>query len=191
MKDSTRRKIYLDMDGVLANFMYSAVKLFVDNDTIIFHLLRTWPLHMSLHDLVGVAEGQFWNRINQGGTSFWAGLRIYPWTVRLLKLAEKHGDVFILSSPARGANSAGGKVVWIEKNITDYSRKFILTPKQHKRLLARPGDILVDDHVKTCAEWEESGGHAILFPQPWNGNFNVEDPCERVALDLMALRPPA
>ena len=37
-----------------------------------------------------------------------------------------------------------------------------------KAQCADPGDILIDDDPSQCRAWQQAGGRALLFDQPWN-----------------------
>jgi len=182
-----KRTIYLDMDGVLVNFTLSAMKLYVDNQAVIAHMMETWPNGKRVHDIVGVHKDMFWRKVNEKGVMFWSSMIQYPWCSQLVTLAQRFARVVILSSPARGGESAMGKIQWIEKNLNELSREFILTPKKHKCRLAKPGDVLIDDTAETCSSWTNHGGDAILFPRPWNNHPDWCNPMQAVIRQLGAL----
>ena len=184
------RIIYLDMDGPLADFVNTALFRFVNSEAVVAHMISTWPAGSGLDGLyamLGITQDEFWNEINQGGIDLWRNLLKHLWADELISLAEHFGDVLILSSPARGGNSASGKLLWLADKLPSYSRRFILTPKKFKHLLARPNDILIDDDPKTCGKWHNKGGEAILFPRPWNDHPDWLDPMVAVRRVLQKL----
>lgn len=171
--------VYLDMDGVLADFVTAAMYRFIKNRAVIDRLLSAWPPESGLdgiYEILGVKENAFWHEVNQGGVLFWKGLPVYPWATELVDIAESIGETLILSSPSRGGSSAAGKLEWLYEKLNTHKRKFILTPKKYKHLLARPGDVLIDDDPATCFRWHQHGGKMVLFPRPWNAHPDWKDP---------------
>ena len=45
----------------------------------------------------------------------------------------------------------------------------------HKQQLANQAAILIDDYDGNVDRFKETGGHAILFSQIWNSNYQIED----------------
>ena len=172
----SKRTIYLDMDGVIADFDTAALRLFISAPKVIEHLIDTWPADTSVMKLLGISSTVFWKAINAEGIKFWEELPLYGWSIPLTNLVKSYGDVVLLSSPSRGGDSAAGKLRWIEQHLSLMDRDFILTPKHHKQRLARTGEILIDDYAKTCNEWQVAGGTPILFPRIYNGHPDFRDP---------------
>lgn len=147
--------IYLDMDGVIADWDGSVEKL------------------------VGkprseISKRQVWKAINKKGFDFWANLDPYPWAMDLVMELKALGKVTICSSPSHDPMSVGGKLEWLQKFFGRRNfRDFIFTPQKH--LLSRRGDFLIDDREKHADSFSAGGGTGILFPQPWNRNKDKHD----------------
>ena len=62
-----------------------------------------------------------------------------------------------------------GKINWIDKNMPEYSRRYLIGPA--KQFCAGPDSILVDDSNKNIEDFAEAGGNVILVPRPWNSNY--------------------
>jgi DNA ligase-1 len=83
-----------------------------------------------------------------------------------------------LSAPIGGTNdySIEDKREWVRDRLgLDVAVNVV--PREEKITFCYPGDILIDDHATTIAEWSSAGGRGILFPQeiesflrkPYNG----------------------
>lgn len=165
------KRIFLDMDGVLANFTQSAGRVFGKGPEEL-----DWSLgHDEAHQIVGVSgPGEFWAAIDKEGPEFWANMDPFPWRDELWDLCESFAPVTIATSPSRKPASSMGKVQWLQKWKGEKFRDYILIPKM-KHLLARPLTVLIDDHDKHIEGWSNAGGIGITFPQPWNYRREYKD----------------
>lgn len=160
--------IFLDMDGVLADFVQAALR--VHFGTGWFAVFRAWPKGVyETYDHMGITVDQFWAKINLCGADFWADLPIFQWTDWLIKACQALGTVCVLSSPSRHPDCVQGKLRWIKRVFGEKFRNYIFAPKQHKYLLAAPGRYLVEDSEQNAAEFVAArGSGAVIIPQPWN-----------------------
>ena len=145
--------IYLDMDGVIADFFGGVAKKFgVDH----------WK---SIQD----REIAFATLSN---TDFFYNLDIFPETNSIVKFVKEisDGDWGICSSPMRGdiMNSAYWKRLWLERwDITPpLVENMIFTSNKHKyamNKLDRTSNILIDDKLQNIDRWNQAGGIGIRF----------------------------
>lgn len=172
------RHIFLDMDGVIVDFMTSSLELHGGG-----HLLETWPPgEKDAHTLLGITRGQFWKKLDAAGAQFWSDLPPYPWTFDLLSLLRRIAPVTILTSPSMSHDCPGGKILWMRKHLGKGFRDYLIGPSKH--LLAHPDTLLVDDKESNVEKFRSAGGQAILFPRPWNSNHHELDPLEYVRRQL-------
>lgn len=179
-------RIFLDVDGVLADFTMGAHKKLghtLDYDN--------WPHAKG-------PEGWHWER--DYGLSFeslsticdfdfWAAL---PWTSdgrAILDIACCYGDITLLTAPMPHVMSASGKMAWIKRELPEYS-KHTLIATESKAVLARtPDSILVDDNQDNVDGWIRAGGAAVLVPRWWNTAYpRVFEAPKVVKLQLEALK---
>ena len=86
-------------------------------------------------------------------------------------MPQRWGGTFHIStSPSRAPASSMGKVHWLQQFFDPRFRQYMLG--SHKYLMAKPGVVLIDDSDVKCTKFIEAGGDAIVFPQPWNGNYD-------------------
>ncbi|RQW92782.1 MAG: hypothetical protein EHM79_00195 [Geobacter sp.] len=166
---------YLDMDGVLADFVGGAFKLF-DKE----YDPTTWPPDKKeIHQVLGVSSGTFWSKIYSEGSMFWSTLEPYPWAQDFYKLLKGYGGVVFCSSPPRNPSALQGKLEWLQgfSGEGELLRNYLFSPVKH--LAAVPGSILIDDSEQQCqmfANVAKGLCMSILFPQPWNSLGYHEDP---------------
>ena len=144
--------IYLDMDGVIADF-FGAIKEHFDVDH--------WK---SLYD----REAAFASLI---GTDWFMNLPKFKESNRIVTFVEEisNNDWGICSSPLRGDhnNSAYWKRRWLERNgyVPPLVENMIFTSNKHKyawNKLTRKPNILVDDRPDNIRRWIEAGGIGIV-----------------------------
>lgn len=162
--------IYLDMDGVLFDFV-TAFGNVLDIPDI---EKRLAPGVRSIAPQIGMTEDEMWEKISHHGHHFWQEMPTYTWFHELVDLVEKNSsEWYILSSPARSSDSLKGKLESLKQMFGERFRRYILTP--NKRLLAGQNRILIDDYERHCEEFENNGGKAILFPRQWNTHHGIAD----------------
>jgi len=153
--------IFLDLDGVLRDWIRGIYKLFdckaIDNKN--YHGLPEY-----ICKEYGISKSYFWSRQNE---SFWENLKPLPWVQDVLDLLPKE-KVCILTSPT--ITSAGGTQSWIYKNLPWFfdNKQYLIGPA--KRFCAYKGALLIDDYQVHTEDFLDAGGQSILFPQPWNNN---------------------
>ena len=153
-----RKKIFCDLDGVLADFIGGACKL---------HGINLDPYPVGVWDFVahiGMDPKVFWAPL---GYNFWGSLDPTPEFDQLTgRLAELDAEVYLLSSPCDTHGCRDGKQDWVADHWPAMKDRLILT--RAKEALAGPGRVLIDDSDYNCKAWLANGGQTVLFPRPWN-----------------------
>lgn len=169
--------ILLDLDGVVIDFCTAAYaahgRTCAVNEPAKYDFFEDW----------GLSPDEFWQPIDEAGPEWWANLPLYPWAHELVALlcdrsAVEGMEFLIATTPSRHANSTAGKVTAIQKFCGEQFRGYAITPR--KWLFGAPGRVLIDDNEDNCRKFEERGGRAFLFPQPWNGGGHIKDKVEAV-----------
>lgn len=158
--------IYIDMDGVIADFVSSALAV------------HNFPKDMykpcgdyHMENQLGVSQREFWDKIDKAGEDFWVNMEPFSWTEDLIKVVSDLDEWMILSAPSRNPQCLSGKMRWLHKQFGSKFHDVIFCPAKKKYLLADDFSILIDDSDKNCSDWGER--FSILFPQPWNKNWKV------------------
>ena len=147
--------VFLDMDGVLVDFMGAVCEIIGKiPPPSVYHFFEE--------------EREEVNR--QCNMAFWINLDWMHDGHDILRAVVKRFDpksIYLCTAPMPNTETASGKVKWIEKNIPDYLSRWIITPVP-KKILANPNSLLIDDKDENIAEFCEAGGQGILVPRPWN-----------------------
>lgn len=156
--------VYLDMDGVLADFFHEYAKLagVPENERgrHDYHLIPPNLREPVISQMVG--------------TDFFYRLPKFPDADRLVAMIIKlFGKYSICSSPLRGdhENSAAMKTAWIRENLNPQPEQIVITPRKGKYAKQPDGtpNILIDDRGSNITEWEASGGIGIKYQADENG----------------------
>jgi len=148
--------VYLDMDGVLADFFGGVEFLYgvehwkqLTND-------KTKDLKKAVIDRIT-------------GTDFFAVLPKFPTADALIDMVKKFtgGKFSINTSPLRGdhENSAKYKKVWISNNIEQPDNIVVTGRKETYATDKGTGtpNILIDDRPINIQKWQAAGGYGILY----------------------------
>jgi len=178
------KAIYLDMDGVLVDFVGGCLDLFgvagteLDGKPI-YDCVNGWDMMPKvISRALGkeVSDAEFWQIVGQAGEYFWANLDWTPKGKEILQLCEHYAPVVLMSAPTNHPSSAAGKMRWIKTNAPTIwkTRRWALTAVKHH--FAHPGAILVDDGTHNHRDFKLHGGDCYLVPAPWNcEDFSTRD----------------
>ncbi len=139
-----KKKCFLDMDGVLADFDRQAGDLKKINDR--------WA---------------FWEEVAKH-KDFWLEMPLMPKALELFSFLCKHFEVIILSKvPTKACKEyqnqvAQDKEAWIRKYISKDIKVITANDKKGPYLTCCE-DILVDDRECNIQNWQEHGGIGILY----------------------------
>jgi len=146
--------IYLDMDGVVADFD----KRFED---------LSGMMPQAYVDKNGLDA--FWDLIDEKHkVAFWRGIELMPGAEKLVNFVEQY-PFEMLTAPSIKKQSVIGKGLWVKDKVgTLYSTKPKVTYRSAKQKhTVKPNltkfDILIDDKASTIDRWNGAGGTAILY----------------------------
>jgi hypothetical protein len=141
------RRVYLDLDGVLADFDGTYERLFGhhpdDASTSSLMWQNIWAadkFFLNLQPFFG--HGIFYNQA--------------------ANLADQLCPILTACPRSRFGEVAVQKREWVRRNLPD-DTTMIPTPESKSKpfYMHAPGDILIDDWSKNCEAWELAGGAAI------------------------------
>lgn len=170
--------IYLDLDGVLVDFVGGALRLLGLPESDRQHVVEWDALSRIVEDRGMCYPDQghdyVWARVDMAGEDFWADLPTLPHgAVLLTNILTANIPVVFVTASSRHHSSAAGKQKWLSDNLPHdvyqgkpLHRRFAICPTKH--LLAHPGALLVDDRPRNVDLFRGAGGKAVLWPQPWN-----------------------
>ena len=160
-------KIYLDMDGVVADFRLNA--------------LRVTGRDVLVGDLYPDEE---WNRLRDNPHLF-LNLPLMARAHELVDLARQYRDqlgwelLFLTAVPHNNDMpwAFHDKAAWAREHFPDIAVHFgpySVDKHQH----CTPGDILVDDRSDNCREWAAAGGLAVKVAR------TLDSAIEQLRIDL-------
>lgn len=175
-------RIFLDQDGVLANFADASVKLHASiSNCSEEYEPSSWDYYKDW----GISSNEFWHLINEK-EDFWHNLEKFEYFDDLIKLIENYDPNFkILTSPTNAENCYAGKFYWLNQNFQFKVGDRAILHSDKSALVKDEDCVLIDDAEHNCEEWETAGGCAILFPQQWNSNRSVTDKVGYVKSELI------
>ena len=150
--DEIQRKptLYLDMDGVLADFF------------------GEWARSHGVEHYKQIDKDEIkssLDRIGQDAERFFEDLPMLPGAKELLRAAHAYGGYTILSSPLERneAPSIEGKRRWIANHLGDYPPNHIIFERNKAKYAVNNGvaNILIDDYGVNVNAWEAAGGRAF------------------------------
>ena len=150
---SQSTEIYIDMDGVLADFFGAWAQL-MD--------VKHWADINKKDSFAGGLE-----KI-RNSDDFWLELPLLPQATQLLNLVRNvKGEYNICSSPlADDPNSEPHKHEWIKKNLSFFPPKNVyITHNKEQFATQEDGtpNILIDDFGKNIKKWEDAGGYGFKY----------------------------
>lgn len=165
-------KIYLDMDGVLADFFHEYAKLAgVPANKFGRHDYRSIPPAKEDPTLQKMVGTDFFFRLPKFSTA--------DSLVQMVLSYVPHYN--ICSSPLRGdhANSEHWKREWIKRNLSPQPRDIVITGQKEHWAVNPDGspNILIDDRGSNIVKWQARGGIGIKYQAD-------EDSLDKVAKGL-------
>ena len=148
--------VYVDMDGVLADFFGGVEKLYG---------VGHWK-ELNADNKLDLKQ-EVINRI--AGTDFFATLPKFDSAGELISMVKEFtgGNFSINTSPLRGdnENSAKYKKLWIQNNIEQPDEIVITGRKESyaKDKASGTPNILIDDRPVNIQRWQNAGGYGILY----------------------------
>lgn len=140
-------KIYVDLDGVLADFDAAYGKIVGTSDK------SKWPKDDEV--------GSFWHPIIRT-KRFWLDIPLMKDALVLWEVLRKHHYVSILSSPGTldKERATVQKRLWVREHL-DPEANILLKAAKEKHHYACPNSLLIDDWHKNTRRWTDAGGKVI------------------------------
>ncbi|MBL7951758.1 MAG: hypothetical protein JNM62_08555 [Flavobacteriales bacterium] len=136
-------QLFLDLDGVLADFEGGAEKL----------LRMPAKAFQAKH-----GQGPFWKKLATA-PDFYGTLDLLPDAHELMD-GVRHLDPIILTGLPIGKWAEPQKRAWVQRHFPGV--EVITTLARNKYTYCSPDDVLVDDQERYAEAWENAGGIFIL-----------------------------
>ena len=160
--------VYLDMDGVLADFFGGVEKMYG---------VEHWK--ELTNDKTKDLKKEVIDRIT--GTDFFATLPKFSTADALIDMVQKFtgGKFSINTSPLRGDHENSGKYkkLWIQNNIEQPDEIIVTGRKESYATDKASGtpNILIDDRPVNVQRWQAAGGYGILYQANRDSLSKVQD----------------
>ena len=147
--EDMKHRVYLDMDGVLADFFGEWSKLSGVN-----HYKDIKNIDKALDDI-------------RKHPTFWTDLPVLPHAKELIKtVIDNYGEYYICSKPLEGdPRSESGKRAWIRMHLSDHPPAGVILThvKEQHAMNGEIPSILIDDYGVNVTKWQEAGGIGIKY----------------------------
>lgn len=161
LESTGKPKVFLDMDGVLADFFAE------------YAVLAGLPKGSSYRDIPPAKRDPTLDKMV--GTDFFARLPKFLTADALVDMVvSQFGEYSICSSPLRGDHegSAKYKKVWIQQHLNPQPTDIIITSRKEKYAVDKVTgipNILIDDRGSNISAWEAAGGIGIKYQADEDG----------------------
>ena len=147
------KKIYFDMDGVLADFERGVKEMCG------MEVPPQEPKYDSENDMM-------WEKIRQV-EHFYDRLKPMPGALEMFNTLNSRYDCEILTAvpkPKRGIVTADDdKKRWVKRILSDEIKVNIVVKEEKKNFAEGPESILIDDYEGNISDWKKFGGTGICF----------------------------
>lgn len=167
-------RIYIDMDGVLTDF--------VGHMCVSIGYTGGWPA--GVYDVELATGINPWKSLEREGLNFWTTMPKTQEADALMGLIRER-DYYICTALTLDPMAAAGKLIWLRQHFPCVRNRYVITT--HKHLLAKPGDILIDDSDDNVDRWNKAGGRGLLFPRRWNSLYHISHQYEYIRHHLEGL----
>lgn len=160
LEDVTKKpfKLYVDLDGVLADFMTGASKDL------------NFPVDEARLGTDNKYRNMFWKKVREfssNGGELWRHLDKMPDADVLWNYVKQFNPTILTAAGDPKYNADPQKRAWIQDNLGDVPTIVVQTSKE-KASLAGPDSILVDDRAKSIDPWTAAGGKGVLHTSAAN-----------------------
>ena len=155
LNEAAKKKvqIYVDMDGVIADFVGGIKKgLVPDYDE---HKYHTDPKY----------RDAMWDTVaeySEGGGKMWLELPVMADAMELWNFLKPHKPQILSATGRKTYGAAAQKKEWIKTHISPSVKVNLVQAARMKAQYAKKGDILIDDQPKAINPWKAAGGVGIL-----------------------------
>lgn len=133
------KKLFLDMDGVLADFDAGYAKAF--------------GIEVSKE-----ADNANWTLV-RGHKGFYKNLPLMPDAMELWEFAKRYKPTILTGVPSSVAEAAANKIAWVRKHLGPDVP--VIACLAREKYLHAKGAVLVDDWEKYMHKWLAAGGEWI------------------------------
>ncbi|MDP2652058.1 MAG: hypothetical protein Q8O94_02890 [bacterium] len=161
-----KKIVFIDVDGVLADFVSGVQKLFKFDPSDLKHY--DIPAHL------GMDHEFFWKSIQIQKKHFWRDLNVLPGAESLMEtIFLSNCKQYLCTSVRPWPEAFAGRLEWVQRWFPGFQEHLIYI--KDKALLARDKNtILIDDYIENVKSFKHAGGAALLYPATYNPGVTHE-----------------
>ena len=157
---TSENTLYLDMDGVFADFDLSA--------EVLCGGMRPYQFEEKY------GSTKFWETINSD-PNFFINLKMMPEAMDLFN-AVKHLEPVFLTGCHKGFDAhANQKRDWIKVHFGHQQRIICCQSSKKSLYIKALGDVLVDDRQRYMRKWIDKGGYFVLHKNPHDSIMKLKN----------------
>lgn len=173
----TDKIIAVDIDGIFANFIQTALDRWALLTGNVFHhdsiddhkmeiAMKLWPADVARFSAIFHSPG------------FCSTIKLYPDAQDVMQTLKKLGKVHPVTAPTASATWARERELWLEHNFGFHRDDIVSTAAKHLIY----ADVFVEDTYKTLVAWHarHPDGTAILLTRKYNAHENMTELGARV-----------
>lgn len=158
----TPTRIWLDMDGVLFNYLKAALHTLNNSEFPIDSITS----HEYL-SILKITKEEEHSLIDAAGPEFWENLELLPKAEELINAVHNTNIPYgILTNPGSFTYATEGKCRAIRK-LSKINKGIPIIFAKEKHHHVRPGELLIDDYADNCLKLTP-GAYHICPTRPWN-----------------------
>lgn len=154
---TNKSKLYVDLDGVLADFVTGVKKLVPDYTE-------------AKYEQDSKYRNKMWDAVrkhSKDGGRLWEDLPLMPDALTLWNYVKKYNPEILTATGDPKYNAEEQKRKWVKKHLGNVKINFVQRAAD-KAQYATNGDILIDDKQKATKPWIDAGGQGILHTSAEN-----------------------
>lgn len=160
------KRVLLDVDGVLADFLTKALE--VINDAGSHNFSHEHVTDFNICEVLGVPH--MWENVRNACSQEGFVMNLNPMfgAHQGVESLRKHAELYCVTSPMSVPNWAFERERWLEKHFNIKKSHVVHTEAKHVVL----GDYIIDDKIQNVESWasHHPKGVGIIFDAPYNRN---------------------
>ena len=144
-------QLFLDKDGVLADFEKHCITLFGKHPK-------------------DLEDAELWRLVSQDKEAFWSGIPVKDGAYELLEVAAPLSPKILTGCPRNGDDrteicpvASSHKKTWVAYHFGEHIPVITCFSRDKPSYITSPEDLLIDDTYLNIKRWKAAGGRAIFY----------------------------
>jgi hypothetical protein len=141
-------KLYVDLDGVMANL-----------EKFVFELTGHW---LTDNDQTDQHAWEQFHALEKGGRPSYSAFEMMPDAQELWDYVKKYKPTILTATGPEYEHATKEKTSWVQKHLSGHGDIITVNRSRKKAKHATPTSILIDDRMVSIGPWTNAGGIGIL-----------------------------